>query len=211
MDGIFITIEGTDGSGKSTQLELLTKYLEEKGVEAVYTREPGGTAISEKIREIILDIENKEMTGITEALLYAAARSQHVEEKIIPAVKAGKVVICDRFVDSSIAYQGAARNLGFDTIMGINSYALNGIMPDKTLFFDLKPEKGILRKKNQQELDRLETEKLDFHKKVYEGYESICEKYPDRVVRIDADRSVEEVFEEVKTAIDSLLKGKYYV
>lgn len=210
MKGCFITVEGTDGSGKSTQIELLTRYLKDKGLDVVFTREPGGTAISEKIREIILDINNREMTGTTEALLYAAARSQHVEEKIIPAVNAGKTVICDRFVDSSIAYQGAARELGTEMIADINSFALHGIMPDMTLFFDLPPEKGILRKKNERELDRLEAEKLDFHKRVYEGYKALCKKFPDRIRAIDADRSVEEVHDEVVCEIDRLLKGKYY-
>ena len=159
MRGKFITIEGTDGSGKSTQIELLMDYLRKKGADVIFTREPGGTQISEKIREIILDVDNSEMTGITEALLYAAARSQHVEEKIIPALEAGKIIICDRFVDSSIAYQGAARGLGAEKIMGINEAALHGIMPDMTLFFDLSPEKGILRKKNERALDRLERKK----------------------------------------------------
>lgn len=211
MKGIFITVEGTDGSGKSTQIELLMRYLEKKGADIVFTREPGGTEIGEKIRGIILDIDNKKMTGTTEALLYAAARSQHVEEKIIPALEDGKIVICDRFVDSSIAYQGAARNLGADSIMQMNSFALHGLMPDMTLFFDLDPEKGILRKKNERALDRLESEKMDFHKRVYEGYRMLCKLYSGRIVSINADRRVEEVFDDVKQAIDGLLKEKYYV
>lgn len=210
MRGKFITIEGTDGSGKSTQIELLMDYLRKKGADVIFTREPGGTQISEKIREIILDVDNSEMTGITEALLYAAARSQHVEEKIIPAIEAGKIIVCDRFVDSSIAYQGAARGLGAEKIMGINEAALHGIMPDMTLFFDLSPEKGILRKKNERALDRLEKEKMDFHEKVYEGYKNLCKKYPERIKPIDADRSIDEVHSEVIEVIDGLLKGKYY-
>lgn len=210
MRGKFITIEGTDGSGKSTQIELLMDYLRKKGADVIFTREPGGTQISEKIREIILDVDNSEMTGITEALLYAAARSQHVEEKIIPALEAGKIIICDRFVDSSIAYQGAARGLGAEKIMGINEAALHGIMPDMTLFFDLSPEKGILRKKNERALDRLEKEKMDFHEKVYEGYKNLCKKYPERIKPIDADRSIDEVHSEVIEVIDGLLKEKYY-
>lgn len=210
MRGKFITIEGTDGSGKSTQIELLMDYLRKKGADVIFTREPGGTQISEKIREIILDVNNSEMTGITEALLYAAARSQHVEEKIIPALEAGKIIVCDRFVDSSIAYQGAARGLGAEKIMGINEAAIHGIMPDMTLFFDLSPEKGILRKKNERALDRLEKEKMDFHEKVYEGYKNLCKKYPERIKPIDADRSIDEVHSEVIEVIDGLLKGKYY-
>ena len=210
MKGKFITVEGTDGSGKSTQLKLLMDYLGTKKCDVVFTREPGGTEISEKIRAIILDINNKEMTDMTEALLYAAARAQHVQQKIIPAINEGKVVICDRFVDSSIAYQGAARGLGTDNIMQINSFALNGIMPDLTLFFDLPPEKGILRKKNEKELDRLESEKLDFHVNVYEGYKKLCSQYPDRIKVISADDTVENINRQVIEIIDGLLKGKYY-
>ena len=211
MRGKFITVEGTDGSGKSTQIDMLMSYLNEKNADVIYTREPGGTDISEKIREIILDINNRSMTGMTEALLYAAARSQHVQEKIIPAVNSGKIVICDRFIDSSIAYQGEARGLGIDNIMAINNFALNGIMPDMTLFFDLPPEKGILRKKNERLLDRLEAEKIDFHKKVYEGYKKLCRKYPERIKVIDADDSMENIHNKVVEAVDILLKGKYYV
>lgn len=210
MKGKFITVEGTDGSGKSTQLKLLMDYLGTKNCDVVFTREPGGTEISEKIRDVILDINNKEMTDMTEALLYAAARAQHVQQKIIPAINEGKVVICDRFVDSSIAYQGAARGLGTDNIMQINSFALNGIMPDLTLFFDLPPEKGILRKKNEKELDRLESEKLDFHVKVYEGYKKLCSQCPDRIKVISADDTVENINRQVIEIIDGLLKGKYY-
>lgn len=211
MKGIFITVEGTDGSGKSTQINLLMEYLKSKGCDILFTREPGGTHISEKIREIILDVNNKEMTGITETLLYAASRAQHVEEKIIPAVNAGKIVICDRFVDSSIAYQGAARGLGSDVIMQVNKFALNGIVPDITLFFDISPEKGILRKKNERELDRMELEKLDFHKKVYYGYKKLCMMYPKRIKVINADDTVECVHNNVVNIIDELLKGRYYV
>jgi len=211
MKGIFISVEGTDGSGKSTQINLLMEYLKNKGCDILFTREPGGTRISEKIRDIILDVNNKEMTAIAEALLYAAARAQHVEEKIIPAVNAGKIVICDRFVDSSIAYQGAARGLGSDVIMQINRFAINGMIPDITLFFDISPEKGILRKKNERELDRMESEKLDFHKRVYEGYKQICITYPDRIKVIDADDTVENVHEHVIRKIDEMLRGRYYV
>ena len=205
MRGKFITIEGTDGSGKSTQIGLLMDYLNKKGVDVLFTREPGGTPIGEKIREIILDVNNREMAPETEALLYAASRSQHVREKIISAVKEGKIVICDRFVDSSLAYQGTARRMGMETIMEMNRAALGGVMPDLTVFFDLSPEKGILRKKNERALDRLEEEKIDFHKRVYDGYKQLCLKYPERIKAIDADRSVEEVHLEVREVIDGLL------
>lgn len=205
MRGKFITVEGTDGAGKSTQIELLVKYLQHRGFEVVVTREPGGTSISEKIREIILDVENSEMSDITEALLYAASRAQHISQKIKPAVEAGKVVICDRFVDSSIAYQGYARGLKMSLIEDVNGYAVDGMIPDATLFFDIKPEIGIARKKNVQSLDRIEKETLDFHYKVYNGYKELLQKYPKRMKRIDAQKNVEEVHAQVVEVLKEIL------
>ena len=205
MIGKFITVEGTDGAGKSTQIELLVKYLQNNGFEVVVTREPGGTSISEKIREIILDIENGEMSDITEALLYAASRAQHISQKIKPAVEAGKVVICDRFVDSSIAYQGYARGLDMNLIEDVNRYAVDNMTPDATLFFDIKPEIGIARKKNVQSLDRIEKEALDFHYKVYNGYKELLQKYPQRIKRIDAEKDVEEVHAQVVEVLKQIL------
>lgn len=205
MRGKFITVEGTDGAGKSTQIELLVKYLKNNGFEVVVTREPGGTSISEKIREIILDVDNSEMSDITEALLYAASRAQHISQKIKPAVEAGKVVICDRFVDSSIAYQGYARGLDMSLIEDVNMYAVDGMTPDATLFFDIKPEIGIARKKNVQSLDRIEKEALDFHYKVYNGYKELLEKYPQRIKRIDAQMDVEEVHTQVVEVLKEIL------
>jgi dTMP kinase len=205
MRGKFITVEGTDGAGKSTQIELLVKYLQNRGFEVVVTREPGGTSISEKIREIILDVENSEMSDITEALLYAASRAQHISQKIKPAVEAGKVVICDRFVDSSIAYQGYARGLDMSLIEDVNGYAVDGMAPDATLFFDIKPEIGIARKKNVQSLDRIEKETLDFHYKVYNGYKELLQKYPQRIKRIDAQKDVEEVHAQVVEVLKEIL------
>lgn len=205
MRGKFITVEGTDGAGKSTQIELLVKYLQNNGFEVVVTREPGGTSISEKIREIILDVENSEMSDITEALLYAASRAQHINQKIKPAVENGKVVICDRFVDSSIAYQGYARGLDMSLIEDVNMYAVDGMVPDATLFFDIKPEIGIARKKNVQSLDRIEKEALDFHYKVYNGYKELLEKYPQRIKRIDAEKDVEEVHAQVVEVLKEIL------
>lgn len=205
MRGKFITVEGTDGAGKSTQIDLLVKYLQNKGFEVVVTREPGGTSISEKIREIILDVENGEMSDITEALLYAASRAQHINQKIKPAVEAGKVVICDRFVDSSIAYQGYARGLDMNLIEDVNRYAVDNMTPDATLFFDIKPEIGIARKKNVQSLDRIEKEALDFHYKVYNGYKELLQKYPQRIKRIDAEKDVEEVHAQVVEVLKQIL------
>ena len=205
MEGRFITIEGTDGGGKSTKIEKLVEYLKSMGREVVVTREPGGTNISEKLREILLDAKNSEMTDITEALLYAASRAQHVEEKILPAVKEGKIVICDRFLDSSIVYQGYARGLDIEMIKTINSFALSKIKPDITLFFDIRPEIGILRKKNMHELDRMEQEKIDFHNKVYNGYKALLNENPERIKRIDAEKTIDEVYKQVIEAVNTIL------
>ena len=205
MEGRFITIEGTDGGGKSTQIEKLVEYLKSMGREVVVTREPGGTNISEKLREILLDAKNSEMTDITEALLYAASRAQHVEEKILPAVKEGKIVICDRFLDSSIVYQGYARGLDIEMIKTINSFALSKIKPDITLFFDIRPEIGILRKKNMHDLDRMEQEKIDFHNKVYNGYKALLNENPERIKRIDAEKTIDEVYRQVIDAVNTIL------
>jgi len=197
MRGLFITIEGPDGAGKSTQIELLKEYFKNKGKEIVITREPGGTLISEKIRDIILDNENKEMADTTEALLYAASRAQHVAEKILPALKKGQVVICDRFVHSSLIYQGMARGLGIDEVKTINDFAIMGLMPNITFFFDISPEISLKRKDEMGKKDRLENENIDFHKKVYEGYKKLIEKYPDEFSVIDARKSKEEIHEDI--------------
>ena len=188
--GLFISIEGPDGSGKSTQISLLRKYFEERGTDVVLTREPGGTPISEKIREIILDKNNKEMDAMTEALLYASSRAQHVAEVIKPALEAGKIVICDRFIDSSIAYQGYGRGLG-DCVRVINEYAVRGCMPDVTFLLEMDPKIGKERISADNQ-DRLEQEKLEFHKKVFDGYMEIEKKF-DRIIGIDAARSIEEI------------------
>ena len=206
MTGKFITTEGTDGAGKSTQIAMLVEFLKNKGIECVVTREPGGTKIGEKLREIVLDPENAEMTYVTEAMLYAASRAQHVEEKIIPALKEGKFVICDRFLDSSLVYQGYARGLETEMIEKINGYALCGIKPDITLFFDIRPEVGITRKKNMHDLDRIEREKADFHQRVYKGYKTLAEKYPERIKSINAEKTVEEVHRQVVEAIKKILE-----
>lgn len=186
MRGIFITMEGPDGSGKTTQIELLKKYLEDKGYDIVITREPGGTKISEAIREIILNTEYQEMSHMTELLLYAAARAQLVNQVIKPALEEGKAVICDRFVESSAVYQGIGRGLGVDTVYKVNNYALGGIVPMLTIFMDLDAEDGIKRKKNQTALDRMEMEDLSFHKRVVEGYRQLAQLYPERIYPVDA-------------------------
>lgn len=193
MAGLFITMEGPDGSGKSTQIALLKEYLEKQDYDVVLSREPGGTQISEKIREVILDKDNAEMGYTTELLLYAAARAQLVEQVIKPALEEGKAVICDRFVDSSAVYQGIARDLGVDLVYHINEYAIQGILPDVTFLIDIDAAEGIRRKKNQAELDRMELESLAFHEKVAEGYRALASRYPERIKRVDGTRSIEEI------------------
>lgn len=192
-EGLFISFEGSDGCGKSTQAALAAKYLTECGYEVTLTREPGGCPISERIREIILDVKSAGMTAECEALLYAAARAQHVRQVIEPAVRRGKIVISDRFVDSSVAYQGAGRGLGRDQVARVNEPAIQGRMPDLTLLYDLPPMKAMARRLAASEPDRLEREERAFVERVYEGFMEIAREETERVVVIDADRSVEEI------------------
>ncbi|WP_317367640.1 dTMP kinase [uncultured Tyzzerella sp.] len=204
MSGLFITMEGTDGAGKTTQLSLLKDYLNKKGFNVVLVREPGGTNIGEKIRSIILDIENKEMNCMTEALLYASSRAQLVNQVIVPELKNGSVVICDRFVDSSIVYQGIARNIGMDIVKKINNIATGGLIPDITFFLDLPPNKAIERKKEQKELDRLESEKDYFYKKVYEGYKILIDKNSERIKVIDALQTIDEIHKNIINHLEKI-------
>jgi dTMP kinase len=209
MKGLFITIEGADGSGKSTQIEKLKKYLESNNYEFVFTREPGGTNISEAIRDIILNKEFMEMSGITEAFLYAASRAQHVEQYIKPLLEEGKIVICDRFVDSSVVYQGCARGIGIDDIEKINKYATGGLEPDITILLDINAQEGLNRKEEQKELDRLELQEFEFHKKVCEGYRELAKLHKDRIKKIDASKSIENIHEEIINTIEHLLNNRY--
>ena len=176
--GKFITFEGCEGSGKSTQLRLLSEYLDKEGIDYILTREPGGSSISEQIRKIILDGKNMEMCDECEAHLYAAARIQHLKDTVIPALEQGKLVICDRFVDSSLAYQGEARGLGQEYVAAINKEALEKYSPDLTVFLNIPPDKAFLRKHGADENDRMEKQGLEFHKKVYGGYLKLLQKYP---------------------------------
>ncbi len=206
MQGIFISMEGPDGSGKSTQIELLKKYLEEKGYdEIIITREPGGTVISEAVRGIILNKDYSEMGYMTEALLYAAARAQLVSQVIKPALSAGKAVISDRFVDSSAVYQGMARGLGVEEVYNINSYAIQGIMPDLTIHMDLPAKVGISRKKEQAELDRMELETLEFHEKVAEGYRRLAALSPERIKSIDATLDIDTIHRKIVEYVEGVL------
>lgn len=205
MNGMFITFEGPDGSGKTTQIKLLEKYFEHKGYDLLITREPGGTDISEQIRRVILDKNNTEMDRITEALLYAASRAQHVAEVIKPALLQGKVIICDRFVDSSIVYQGVGRGLGIDFIKKINDIATAGTKPDITFLMKISPKEGLSRKYSSDECNRLDMEKLEFHNNVYEGYLKLEKLYSERIIGIDAGRAIEEIHENIIKAIRNKL------
>ena len=200
---MFITLEGPEGSGKTTAVEAAVKALQEKGYEIVRTREPGGTPIAEQIRNVILDKANTSMDPRTEALLYAASRRQHLVEKVWPALKEGKIVICDRYLDSSLAYQGGARGLGVDEVLNVNLFATENTWPDLTLLFDIKPEVGLARiaSNASREVNRLDLEKLEFHNKVRDTFLALAKKYPDRYVIIDASQSREEVAKATLEAI----------
>ncbi|MCB6992957.1 dTMP kinase [bacterium 210820-DFI.6.37] len=202
--GLFITIEGPDGSGKSTQIQEITEFFRKRGEPVIVTREPGGTPISEKIREIILDRNHREMDPVTETLLYAASRAQHVAEVIRPALEDGSHVVCDRFIDSSIAYQGYGRGLG-DCVSIINAYAVRDCVPDLTFLMKLDPGIGKSRIKKEEQ-DRIEMENAEFHERVFQGYEELELQFPDRIVGIDAGREVEAIREEILQRIERLLQ-----
>lgn len=197
MRGRFITFEGGEGVGKSTQLKLMQDYLQSHNIDAVFLREPGGNMISEKIRAIILDTANKAMTGMCEALLYSAARAQLIQEVIRPALQEGKFIVCDRFIDSTFAYQGVARGLGADKIDILNKLACGDILPDLTIFLDLPPQKAFERKGGADKDDRLEQEGMDFHMRVYDGYKQACEMYPDRIVDIDCSQDANTIHQKI--------------
>ena len=199
--GLFITFEGGDGSGKSTQFRLFAEYLRDRGFDVITTREPGGTRISEKIRDLLLDPECTEMDSMTEAFLFAASRAQHVEELIKPSVKAGKMVLCDRFVDSSIVYQGFGRGLG-DCVKAINDHAVRGMYPDVTFLLDISPEEGRKRNGKTGKNDRLEKQSMEYHAMVAEGYRKLAAAEPDRFIVIDASASIEKVASDIKEAFE---------
>ncbi|WP_010648958.1 dTMP kinase [Oceanobacillus massiliensis] len=204
MSGYFITFEGGEGAGKTSILHAIYNKLKDSGYDVIMTREPGGINIAEKVRSIILDPNNTEMEGRTEALLYAAARRQHLVEKVAPALKQGKIILCDRFIDSSLAYQGHARGLGIDEVFTINQFAIKDCMPDLTLFFDIDPKKGLDRiaANKDRERNRLDLENLQFHQLVYEGYQILTERFPNRIQTINADQSMEAV---EKAAFDRII------
>ncbi|WP_050183711.1 dTMP kinase [Domibacillus robiginosus] len=207
MSGLFITIEGPEGAGKTTVLQRVVEELEKKGHPVVQTREPGGIAIAEQIRSVILNTNNTEMDARTEALLYAAARRQHLAEKVVPALQKGCIVLCDRFVDSSLAYQGYARGLGMEEVASINAFAIDGMMPALTLLFDVRPEIGLARihRHNGREVNRLDLEGLSFHQKVREGYLKLADSNRDRIVIIDAEQEQEQVYRSALSQIEKVL------
>ena len=207
MKGLFIVMEGPDGSGKTTQINLLKEYLEEAGYECLITREPGGTVIGEEIRQLILNPEHKEMSPVTEMLLYAASRAQLVHEVIGPALEEGKIVISDRFVDSSIVYQGIARTLGISTVSAVNAPGIGIYRPDGIFFIDLSEAEGLRRKKEQKNLDRMEQEGIDFHHMVSEGYRKVLSGRPE-VMKIDGGRSIDTIQKKIRNHVDELLKKK---
>ncbi|MGG1399632.1 dTMP kinase [Bacillus salipaludis] len=204
-NGMFITFEGPDGAGKTTIISMVARQFEG----AILTREPGGIDIAEQIRSVILNKENTAMDPRTEALLYAAARRQHLIEKVKPALEEGKVVFCDRFVDSSLAYQGYARGLGIDEVLNINQFAIENMMPNLTIYFDIEPEEGLKRinKNKGREINRLDLENLEFHQKVREGYHHILERFTDRIVKIDASGTLDEVFQKTIQIINDKLEA----
>ena len=207
MKGLFIVMEGPDGSGKTTQINLLKEYLEEAGYECLITREPGGTVIGEEVRQLILNPEHKELSPVTEMLLYAASRAQLVHEVIGPALEEGKIVISDRFVDSSIVYQGIARKLGISTVSAVNAPGIGIYRPDGIFFIDLSEAEGLRRKKEQKNLDRMEQEGIDFHHMVSEGYRKVLSGRPE-VMKIDGGRSIDTIQKKIRNHVDELLKKK---
>lgn len=210
--GYFITVEGSDGVGKSTQIHNIENYFLKLGYEVQLTREPGGTSIGDKLRDILLDVSNDEMNEMTEMLIYAASRAQHIKELIEPSLKKGKIVISDRYIDSSIAYQGYGRRLGEDVVKIVNEYASFGLIPDLTFWLDLDPELGrkrILSRSIIQDkdvtFDRIELEKNDFHNRVREGYKEIARKNPERVHRIDASLKADDVWKEIELILRKII------
>lgn len=208
MKGIFITFEGNEGSGKTTIIEYMELMLTQKGYKVKRTREPGGSKISEEIRKVILDVNNTSMDAITEALLYAASRRQHLMEVIKPSLDLGYIVLCDRYIDSSLAYQGYARHIGIKEVFQINQFATEGLLPDLTIFVDIHPEVGLKRiVNNRRNQNRLDLENINFHHLVHEGYQEVVKMFPDRFRVINGEQDVESVKKDTeKVIIDYLEK-----
>lgn len=207
VNGTLISFEGPEGAGKSSILEAILPLLEEKGIPYLTTREPGGVDIAEKIRQVILDPDHTSMDAKTELLLYIASRRQHLVERVLPALAAGKVVLMDRFIDSSVAYQGYGRGLSVEDIEWLNQFATDGLKPDLTLYFDLDVEEGLARiaRNQEREVNRIDLEGLELHHKVRQGYLALAEKEPERIVKIDASQSFEAVLADVLTILEKRL------
>lgn len=208
--GIFVTFEGGEGSGKTTLIRLIKEKLESLNYKVVSTREPGGSKIAEAIRSIILDVDNTEMDAKTEALLYASSRRQHLVDIVLPALEENKIVLCDRYIDSSLAYQGYARGLGISEVYKINQYATEGIMPKMTFFIDVAPEVGLERiKENNRSENRLDKEKILFHQMVHQGYLIVAKKFKKRIKIINGSRSVNEVYNDImRIILDNIKEGE---
>ena len=207
MRGLFITLEGGDGAGKSTQIRNMEKFFADRGMTVTHTREPGGPPIAEKLRAILLDPANSEMEAVTEMLIYAAGRAQNVRETVEPALERGEIVICDRYVDSSIAYQAYGRELG-GMVAEVNHYATGGLRPDLTVWLDIDPETGRARAAHDKDPDRLEQESAAFHARVREGYASIAKAEPERFKRVDATLTVDEIKDEIYRFLEELCKAR---
>lgn len=207
---LFITFEGPEGAGKSTVLQKIVERLQSEHIDVLSTREPGGIEIAEKIREVILNPAHTAINEETEALLYAAARSQHFFEKVQPALHKGQLVLCDRFIDSSLAYQGHARGIGINEVLAINEFAIGKRMPDVTILFDIEPSIGLARIQahSSREVNRLDIESLAFHEKVREGYRLIMERYPNRIRKVNANQTLEQVIEDVWDILTKVLNEK---
>ncbi|MDD4355215.1 MAG: dTMP kinase [Candidatus Izemoplasmatales bacterium] len=210
MKGLFVSFEGTEGSGKTSIIRQVSGHFSQMGIQVVATREPGGIRISEMIRDIVLGKANTEMDPRTEALLFAASRRQHLVEKIIPALTRGDMVLCDRFVDSSLVYQGIARKLGFDEVLQINQFAIQNIFPDLTILIDVRPEVGLSRVFNSpgREVNRMDLETIAFYNTIYNGYKTLLKKFPHRMVSIDGEGEIEEVAQAVIAKIETILAGR---
>lgn len=212
MTGLFITFEGPDGAGKTTQIKLLGQELEKQGHRIVMTREPGGTRISDHIRSILLNPEHREMTDQAEVLLYAASRAQHVHELILPALQAGKIVLCDRFIDASLAYQAYGLGMGLDAVRMINQFAASALSPHRTYMLDIPVETSVLRLQERVRqqggaLDRIEQKQIEYHQRVREGFHNIAKEHPERIVLIDADRDLNAVARDIIADCNRLLEG----
>lgn len=207
MKGLFVTFEGPDGSGKSTQIQNLSEYLSKRGIEHIKTREPGGTEIGDKIRALLLSPEHSEMKNETEVLLYAASRAQHVREKIVPALQEGKIVLCDRFVDASVAYQAYGLQLEVHQIQEINRFGTGGLQPHRSYFLDLSPKLARQRMLNRRDLDRIELKDTEYHERVRAAFLSIYKENPKRICMLDGEKEKQELFSEIMIDFNKILSS----